>query len=725
MDNERFEKRMELLKKSYERVPSTFDPSKVLQKLEAETKPADMPAGKRKKINQQVMVWVVGIASILIISLIAGLYVADQKNTDEEPVTSEELDQFITKLQKDYEKEREKRRALLKLEKEDFEKYDANNLFWFLKDDSYMANLRADGNPEGRLMQDYKEGVENLKTPSEMVADLKSNPLTEDKEGSLEFIYAYREKVERLTAIYNEILQENNDLLQAYEVDPSLDKAYMIGMSKGAFPERLQNILNTMKEQSIQLQSDVDSYGEEFFTKYYSSKIHEQIVPLLNPDTRAYIDMMTEAPYIVAGELVYPLEESVEMMRGMQHSLTNVDDNSALYQLLETYYVTMFNTILRGTEKSPVFDEQGKVKQEYREAWKNMASGSEATPLRYVMMPIVEEMEESGWTTSETLNRIGYDALKDALVVQRAGQLEMYMYGEQPVFPDEEIKLPDAAFDKKIEDLYGSFKKQYDLSVLAGRTPVEIVALYMMANEKEDPEMMYHLHHENVWKYSETGYEITLEHYKESWQKGLSLLQFSDEISFSGESVHRIEPLLYGTVDLSRQGNSRYALNVLYDNGIWQIGDLTLTKLPSYDEYPLTEITDDTMKNIVRLYNQVSEDQNGEALLGIEPMSIVALYYYAGFRNDLDTLYKLYYKGPGSDLVGKEEFMKTMKPSWPRFNELFTSMSFKGMEQDKEGNWPGVATLHVNTEQFPDYEKTVELPMIWTEDGWRVKYEPK
>ncbi|MBB4827012.1 hypothetical protein HNO89_004303 [Sporosarcina luteola] len=581
MDNERFEKRMKLLKKSYDHVPSTFDPNTVLQKLEAETKSPENPNGRRKKINQQVVVWIVGIASILIISLISGLYVADQKNIEEEPVTPEELDQFIEKLKKDYEAEREKRRALLKLEKRDFENFELYSPLSIINLDSYLSTVGQDGNPEGRLMEVYNRAVENIKTPSEMVVDLKSAPLTEDEQGSLEFIYTYKEKVDRLTAIYDEILQENNDVLQAYEVDPSLDKAYMIGMSKGGFPERLQNILDTMKEQSIHLQSDVNSYGEQFFAKYYSSKTHEQIIPLLHPDTMGYLDMMTEAPYIVAGELVYPLEESVDMLRGMQHTLTNVEDNSALNQLLETYFVSMFNTILRGTEKSPVFDEQGKVKREYKEAWKNMASGYGATPLRYVMKPIVEEMEASGWTASETWNRIGYDALKDALVVQRAGQLDMYMYGEQPVFQDEAIQLPDPEFDQNIGVLYDSFKKQYDLAVLKGRSPIDIVALYNLANEKNDPEMMYHLHHENVWKYSESGYETSLDQYKASWQKALSLLPLNDEMSFSGDSVFRNDPLLYGTVNLSHQGEVRYALSVIHENGVWYIGDVSLPPLTS------------------------------------------------------------------------------------------------------------------------------------------------
>ena len=36
MDNDNFEKRMEFLKKSYERVPTSFDPDEVFRKIDEE-----------------------------------------------------------------------------------------------------------------------------------------------------------------------------------------------------------------------------------------------------------------------------------------------------------------------------------------------------------------------------------------------------------------------------------------------------------------------------------------------------------------------------------------------------------------------------------------------------------------------------------------------------------------------------------------------------------------
>ena len=56
--------------------------------------------------------------------------------------------------------------------------------------------------------------------------------------------------------------------------------------------------------------------------------------------------------------------------------------------------------------------------------------------------------------------------------------------------------------------------------------------------------------------------------------------------------------------------------------------------------------------------------------------------------------------------------------------DLFKTISFKGMEQDKDGNWPGVATLTVNHEKNPGEETEKSFKVMWTEHGWRVVFNP-
>ena len=45
-------------------------------------------------------------------------------------------------------------------------------------------------------------------------------------------------------------------------------------------------------------------------------------------------------------------------------------------------------------------------------------------------------------------------------------------------------------------------------------------------------------------------------------------------------------------------------------------------------------------------------------------------------------------------------------------------------EQDENGNWPGVATLTVNLEKNPSEEPVKNIQMMWTENGWRILFDP-
>ena len=77
----------------------------------------------------------------------------------------------------------------------------------------------------------------------------------------------------------------------------------------------------------------------------------------------------------------------------------------------------------------------------------------QATPLRYIMDPIIKEMEASGWRESASWDSLDYYDLEEALVLYREGQLEEYMYGERPDFQDVTIHLPDESFDEGSSNL--------------------------------------------------------------------------------------------------------------------------------------------------------------------------------------------------------------------------------------------------------------------------------
>ena len=137
----------------------------------------------------------------------------------------------------------------------------------------------------------------------------------------------------------------------------------------------------------------------------------------------------------------------------------NVEQDSTLYPILKSYYITLFNEIMKGSEYTKIFDADGVLLPEYQEAWRSMAGGGQATPMRYILDPIIKEMEASGWRESASWDSLDYYDLEEALVLYREGWLEEYMYGERPDFQDITIQLPDDSFDKEVKALYDDFKK--------------------------------------------------------------------------------------------------------------------------------------------------------------------------------------------------------------------------------------------------------------------------
>ena len=100
-------------------------------------------------------------------------------------------------------------------------------------------------------------------------------------------------------------------------------------------------------------------------------------------------------------------------------------------------------------------------------------------------------------------------------------------------------------------------------------------------------------------------------------------------------------------------------------------------------------------------------------------------YFYAGEIGDYDTQYELFYQGEGADIVSKEAYLEDpQKYFFPYSEAMYKKASFQGQEQDENGNWPGIATLTVDTELYPELPSERKFHMFWTEDGWRVKFNP-
>ena len=725
MDNDNFEKRMKFLNKSYDRIPTSFDPDEVFRKIEEEgtSRPVEKQKPSKHRVRQRITVWAASIASVFVIGLIGAGYIYDQKQPAEETIIdSSELDEYIEELKEKYEIEKEKRREMLKLDEEHFELYIGSSSISLFSMESYTENIKQYVNAKEILLDQYNRAVEHLKLPSEMIQDLKKNPLTEDESGSIKFMAAYRDKVKRLMFVYATINGHHYDAIREFEVSSSVDKADIIMHTSKGFPEQLQNMINTMKEQSIRLETD--KFIGEIGARYYESQLHQELNVNLHDNTYAYRQMLFEEPYLFGGILQHSLLQSSSMVQGMEYTLINVEQDSSLYPILKSQYSRLFNEIVKGSENTKIYDSDGVLLPEYQEAWRNMAGGSQATPMRYILDPIIKEMEASGWRESASWDSLNYNDLEEALVLYREGRLEEYMYGERPDFQDITIQLPDDSFDEEVQALYADFKKSHDKSLLEGVSPIHVLGVFDYANEMDDPETMYYLIHKNVFLHNESGIDYTLDYYVDNWQKGLSFFRNATEVKFFKDRAFRNDLTFHSTVVFT--GTDREVPMIYTEENIWEVGTLRMDSLPSYHMSPDRDFQDDIMGMSDYYYEGlISTDNVDSYLRWSQPLEIIGMYFYAGGKGFFETQYELFFEGEGSEIVDKETYIQNPENYFPPFDEkMYKKVSFQGLEQDEKGNWPGVATLTVDTELYPELPSERKFHMYWTEHGWRVKFNP-
>ena len=158
------------------------------------------------------------------------------------------------------------------------------------------------------------------------------------------------------------------------------------------------------------------------------------------------------------------------------------------------------------------------------------------------------------------------------------------------------------------------------------------------------------------------------------------------------------------------------------ENGEFFLQAAVHNPLPSSVEFPEMDIASIDKEWISNQYDYFTESNMNY----MTPIDIIATYFYAAQRGDLETQYIFYYQGDGTTVIEKEQYLKKSNVDLPMpMEDLYKTISFKGLEQDENGNWPGVATLTVNPETNPSKESTLEINMMWTKNGWRIVYPLK
>ncbi|WP_313894558.1 hypothetical protein [Psychrobacillus sp.] len=489
MDDKQLEERLDLLKSSYNRVPSSFNADEVLQKIEKEI--VQPPPSKQSKGTtwQKVTVWAVGIASLFVVGILGGIYLSDERASQGEGQLNEANKEFVEKLKKGYPIEREKRREMLNLSEEEFTQIEfirsADSSFEHITNPRYGWGFINAPNIDA----EYEQQITHLKLPSEMVKEVVEQDSL-DKAETIEFLGTYHLKVNYFKEYANKQLDAYKDELSAYKVDGIFNMNEILENER-LLPAGFQNLRKNAESQGLKLEI-VDEGIDVVFRYNYVQNLTD-FSKSLDPISNAYLLMMAFEPFTSIWEFIYPMDETATTLMKMEEYFLD-DYITANYRgsIMDTYYTSVFYLLVKGTRENPVFDDNGLVKEEYQNMWMSMANNEAISPSPYLLIPIVNEFEQTGWTKSEAWDDFTYAAIEDALLLAKSGDMEQFM----PVPLEDMSKgvLVNDDFQQRVHALYKLFAGSHDQTVLKDATPEEIVGLYYYCMQLGDYETQYELY---------------------------------------------------------------------------------------------------------------------------------------------------------------------------------------------------------------------------------------
>ena len=406
MDDKKLEERLELLKESYERLPSAIDMDEILKKIDSD-KPNELTQVKQKKMNwQRVVVWAVSAAAILIFGIIGASFQGEKPLSNANPLVindeeniqlADASQEFIDRLKNNYEKEREKRRKMLHLTEEEFSEIPfvqtADSTYWRYISENGLSLYQTIPSFSDKDSLDirYKELIQSLHLPSEMIQEVIDNGQKLNEEETAEFFNVYSRKIKELREYFSEMDDISEEQLAA------LNK-------ENLYPGSVINIQYNLNEEQL---GDLKN--------------------ILEPTFLGYNHMLEKAPFTYAGELIYSLNDSVALLMYLDEFLVNSSDLYGDKDLLKMYYTELFYAVVKGTSNHSVFI-NGVVKKEYQDIWSTIVNeSSSSNTINFLLKPIVHEFETSGWTKSESWDNLDHSDIMNAIDLESNGDLEQFV----------------------------------------------------------------------------------------------------------------------------------------------------------------------------------------------------------------------------------------------------------------------------------------------------------
>lgn len=479
MDDQQFNQRMALLKKSYERMESKLEPQHVLQQIANEdakrqfqeiNKTVPKPSTKWQK----PAVWIASIASVLLVGILMSSYMfhpSTSVHSNEEKIESS-YEEWFSSLQKKYQEKREKTRQELHIPEQDFRKLS----FIEIADNKYNDKARNKNIVVNRMMDNPKylaeleqEILDNLQTPRELIEQINTFENSMSYEESRYFFSNY--------------FYSTKDVLQYYTNQLSPYKN-VLSQKEGNYPKELEQLIATAKKQYFELSND----GKNF--SFRADPIFQQNAPAYTD--RLHSDILGLFKYWATGSLLegenlrFSTEETARILKLYERTLVTDLSVGGLDFLLRDLKKEFENTwllLLKG------MDDMSRYSPEHIEFLNAAANGKYGESMRLTAQIIHEEFKEKG--TSKTI---------DSLTRHDIGMELSYLSNEVYIeSSDGSTSLQiDFRWIYQTEALYNAYTSSKDDTILDSLNPMNIVSLFLYAQGKGDQETIKQLVSQDV-----------------------------------------------------------------------------------------------------------------------------------------------------------------------------------------------------------------------------------
>ena len=540
INDKQFYKRLELLKKSYDRIPSQLAPDDVLAQIKVEeelviVQPTVTASNLRSKWKKPT-IWVTSITGILLLGLLVKPYVYKQPEIEPTEVsgevvtTSEEYNEWLKIMLEKYDRKREEVRKELLVSADELASFgfikSADSMMEYFKtaNDVYEFSPHLDSIEQNLLQA--------LMTPRQAIELINSyDHLSFDD--SYMIYELYQHSIEELNAFYTQLVEPYAYLL-AVPTEPN------------QFPSELHVIIKAANRQFLEL--ELDEEGVRFKANPIDGDFAPDSIKKLHPDVLGYFEYTKNGYLLLANDLRYSREDTLKSLKIIERSLlVDANEGNTNYAILKTTFENAWMALLKGTMNYPAKTKNNQYDEQYIQFLQKTAAGEYGVVIEKIAATILNEIQETNH--SETLEQLSVERIQSAILQMREVPTdEELANGHLSVLEMSE------SLKEQIQTIYTQSKQSSDETLINELLPINLSGLYLYANIMGDQHVMN---------------SVTMKDFKIN-TSALQQITHLDDISEIGVS-NGFYPMVTVRLTAGNQFILKFAMN---EDGQFRIGEI-------------------------------------------------------------------------------------------------------------------------------------------------------